>query len=74
MAVDSVITGDSADAAVKAARGIEHAYRHAVAGLPADDDPKTLINKRELYRGYEQIADAVVRVATRIWYAVLKLG
>jgi hypothetical protein len=29
---------------------------------------------RELYRGYEQIAEAVVRVATRIWYAVLKLG
>ena len=35
---------------------------------------KTLITMRELYRGYDQIADAVVRVATRIWYAVLKLG
>jgi uncharacterized protein Yka (UPF0111/DUF47 family) len=66
--------GDNADAAVKAARKIEHAYRHALADLPADADPKTLINKRELYRSYDQIADAVVRVATRIWYAVLKLG
>jgi uncharacterized protein Yka (UPF0111/DUF47 family) len=66
--------GEEADAAVKLARRIEHAYRHALAGLPADADPKTLITMRELYRGYGQIAEAVVRVATRIWYAVLKLG
>jgi uncharacterized protein Yka (UPF0111/DUF47 family) len=66
--------GEEADAAVKVARRIEHAYRQALAGLPADADPKTLITMRELYRGYEQIAEAVVRVATRIWYAVLKLG
>lgn len=66
--------GENADAAVKVARKIEHAYRHALADLPADADPKTLITMRELYRGYDQIADAVVRVATRIWYAVLKLG
>lgn len=66
--------GENADAAVKAARRIERAYRHALADLPADADPKTLITRRELYRGYDQIAEAVVRVATRIWYAVLKLG
>lgn len=66
--------GENADAAVKAARRIERAYRHALAGLPADADPKTLITMRELYRGYDQIAEAVVMVATRIWYAVLKLG
>jgi uncharacterized protein Yka (UPF0111/DUF47 family) len=66
--------GEHADEAVKVARKIERAYRHALADLPADADPKTLITMRELYRGYEQIAEAVVRVATRIWYAVLKLG
>lgn len=65
--------GEDADAAVKAARRIERAYRRALADLPADADAKTLITMRELYRGYEQIAEAVVRVATRIWYAVLKL-
>ncbi len=66
--------GEDADAAVKAARAIEHAYRVALADLPAEADPKTLITMREIYRGYDQIADAVVRVATRIWYAVLKIG
>jgi uncharacterized protein Yka (UPF0111/DUF47 family) len=66
--------GEHADAAVKEARKIEHAYRHALAAMPADADPKTLITMRELYRSYDQIAEAVVRVATRIWYAVLKLG
>jgi len=66
--------GEHADAAVKAARKIERAYRRALADLPAGADPKTLITMRELYRGYDQIAEAVVRVATRIWYAVLKLG
>lgn len=66
--------GELADAAVKEARKIERAYRHALAAMPADADPKTLITMRELYRGYDRIAEAVVRVATRIWYAVLKLG
>jgi uncharacterized protein Yka (UPF0111/DUF47 family) len=66
--------GEDADAAVKVARKIERAYRLALADLPAGAEPKTLITMRELYRGYDQIAEAVVRVATRIWYAVLKLG
>jgi uncharacterized protein Yka (UPF0111/DUF47 family) len=66
--------GEHVDAAVKAAREIERAYRTALAEMPADANPKTLITLREIYRGYDEIADAVVRVATRIWYAVLKLG
>lgn len=64
--------GEDADAAVRAARGIERAYRDAIASLPDDVDAKTAISTREIYRGYTHIADAVVRVATRIWYAVLK--
>lgn len=65
--------GDEADAAVKAARAIERAYGSALVALPADIDAKTAISIREIYRGYTEIADAVVRVATRIWYAVLKI-
>jgi uncharacterized protein Yka (UPF0111/DUF47 family) len=65
--------GDEADAAVKSARGIEGAYRDALVALPADADVKAAISTREIYHGYTEIADAVVRVATRIWYAVLKI-
>ncbi len=64
--------GKSADAAVRAARAIERGYRAAIAALPPDADAKTVVTMREIYRGYAEIADAVVRVATRIWYAVLK--
>jgi uncharacterized protein Yka (UPF0111/DUF47 family) len=66
--------GDHADAAVKAARRIDRAYRDAIANLPKDVDPRTQIQTIELYRSYTQIAEAVVHVATRTWYALLKGG
>lgn len=64
--------GEHADAAVKAARKIDRAYRHAIAGLPADADTRTQIRTIEVYRGYTDIAEAVVHVATRTWYSLLK--
>jgi uncharacterized protein Yka (UPF0111/DUF47 family) len=73
LAVKSAHPGEEADAAVKAARRIERAYRDALVSLPPDVDAKTAISTGEIYRGYTEIADAVVRVATRIWYAVLKI-
>jgi uncharacterized protein Yka (UPF0111/DUF47 family) len=73
LAVKEEHPGDEADGAVKAARRIEHEYRMALAALPVQADAKELLSRREIYRGYTEIADAVVRVATRIWYAVLKV-
>lgn len=66
--------GEYADAAIKAARQIEHRYRDAIASLPADADARTQIQTIEVYRRYTEIADAVVGVATRTWYALLKAG
>jgi uncharacterized protein Yka (UPF0111/DUF47 family) len=64
--------GEHADAAIKAARRIDRAYRHAIDGLPADADARRQIQTTEVYRGYTDIAEAVVHVATRMWYALLK--
>jgi uncharacterized protein Yka (UPF0111/DUF47 family) len=64
--------GEHADAAIKASRKIDRAYRDAIASLPDDVDAKTAIARREVYRGYVEIAEAVVHVATRTWYALLK--
>ena len=64
--------GEHADAAIKAARKIDRAYRHAIAGLPADADARRQIQTIEVYRGYTAIAEAVVHVATRTWYSLLK--
>jgi uncharacterized protein Yka (UPF0111/DUF47 family) len=74
LAVKDAHPGAEADAAVKAARQIEKEYRTAIAALPAQAGAKELVSRREIYRGYTEIADAVVRVATRVWYAVLKVS
>ncbi len=66
--------GEHADAAIKAARRIDRAYRDAIAGLPADVDARKQIQTIEVYRGYLEIAEAAVHVATRTWYALLKAG
>lgn len=64
--------GEHADAAVKAARRIDRAYRDAIAELPDGVDARTQIQTIELYRSYTQIAEAVDNAATRTWYALLK--
>jgi uncharacterized protein Yka (UPF0111/DUF47 family) len=62
----------AADAAVKACRRLERVYRTAMAGLLESDDLREVTARRELYRRCSRIGDAVVDVAERIQYAVVK--
>jgi uncharacterized protein len=61
-----------ADTAVKRQREVERAYRRAMSALLDVDDVREVIGRRELYRRCARMSDAVVGVAHRIWYAVVK--
>ncbi len=62
----------AADAAVHEARQVEKVYRTAMSALLAEDDLRVVMSRRELYRRFARVADDVVEVAERIWYAVVK--
>ena len=62
----------SAEAAIKASRHIERVYRSAMAGLLELDNLHEVTARRELYRRGARIGDAVVDVAERVLYAVVK--
>ena len=62
----------AADAAIKAARRLEHAYYAGMAGLLEVEDMRERISRRELYRRCIGIGEVVVDVAERIVYAVVK--
>jgi uncharacterized protein Yka (UPF0111/DUF47 family) len=65
---------DAADAAIRCQRGIEKVYRRAMSSLLASDDLREQMSRRELYRRFSRIGDAIDQVAERIWYAVVKEG
>jgi uncharacterized protein Yka (UPF0111/DUF47 family) len=62
----------ASDAAVTSCRDVEHIYRTAMSDLLALDDVREVIARRELYRRFSRMADAVESVAERVWYAVVK--
>jgi uncharacterized protein len=62
----------SADAAIRAERRLEHAYFNGMAALLGVHDRSERIARRELYRGGSRIGDAVLEVAERVVYAVVK--
>jgi hypothetical protein len=62
----------AADAAVHQQRLIERVYRRAMSGLLEIDDIREVTGRRELYRRYARLGDAIEQVADRIWYAVVK--
>ena len=70
----------AADDATKSARRMEKVYRRAMSGLLTLDDEgssehehvREVIGRRELYRRLSRIADTVVDVADRVWYAAVK--
>jgi uncharacterized protein Yka (UPF0111/DUF47 family) len=68
----SALASDAADAAVKSDRRVERVYRDAMGALLAVDDLREVTARRELYRRCARIGDAVVDVAERIQYAVVK--
>ncbi len=70
----------AADDATKSARRTEKVYRLAMSGLLALDEGgssehervREVTGRRELYRRLSRIADTVVDVADRVWYAAVK--
>jgi uncharacterized protein len=65
---------EAADAAVKAQRRLERAYRTAASALIEVDDLREVMARRELYRRISRVSDSVVEVAERVWYATVKEG
>jgi hypothetical protein len=63
-----------ADAAIKCERRIEHLYRVAMSRLCDINDITVVTARREMYRRYARIGEALVGVAERVWYAVVKEG
>ncbi len=63
---------ESADAAVRHQRALEHVYRRAMSALLEVDDIRQVTGRRELYRRCARMGDGIVGVAHRIWYAVVK--
>jgi uncharacterized protein Yka (UPF0111/DUF47 family) len=62
----------AADAAIKAERQMEKAYRGAMRDLLADPDVRRVVAHREVYRRVLEVGERVEDVADRIWYAVVK--
>lgn len=61
-----------ADRAIKDQRNVQHTYRTAMSALIDNQDLRELAARRELYRRLARTGDDLVRVAERVWYAVLK--
>lgn len=65
---------DAADAAVTAThcvRGVEHAYRDAMAELAGQPDLRQVFISREMYRFYARVAESLEALSDRLWYVVL---
>lgn len=73
-------TTAAADDATKCARRLEKVYRQAMSALLSlegvgsseHDHVNEVFGRRELYRRLSRIADTVVDVADRVWYAAVK--
>ena len=64
--------GEHAELAIKAARSVEHGLLAAFAALPRDGAAWDRSAAIEVYRGYSDLEHALLRVADRTWYAVLR--
>jgi uncharacterized protein Yka (UPF0111/DUF47 family) len=63
---------EAADAAVKAERQLEKAYRAAMGALAEVEDTRTVMGRQELYRRCSRMGETAVDVAERLIYAVIK--
>jgi uncharacterized protein Yka (UPF0111/DUF47 family) len=66
-------SGEHAERTIKAARRVEHELLEGLAALSRDGDAFDRSVTLELYRAYSAIGEAILRVADRTWYAVLKM-
>jgi uncharacterized protein Yka (UPF0111/DUF47 family) len=64
--------GRRADAASDAVHHLERDYREAMAELLHDDDLRAVLAGQVLYRHYLGVANAIVAVADRLWFVVLR--
>ncbi len=64
--------GRRADAASDAVHHVERDYSEAMAELLQVDDLRTVLAGQDLYRRYLVVAGAIVAVADRLWYVVLR--
>lgn len=62
----------AADAAIKAERRLEHVYYRGMGALLGLEGRSERIARRELYRRCARIGEAVIDVAERVVYAVVK--
>lgn len=70
---DPTEAGNKADAATDAVHHVERDYRQAMADLlDQPGDLRTTLAAQDIYRRYLQVAEAIVAVADRLWYAVLR--
>ena len=51
---------------------VERDYRLAMAELLKVDDLRAVLAAQDIYRRYLHVAEAVVAVADRLWYTVLR--
>jgi uncharacterized protein len=64
----------AADEAMKSSRHVERIYRRVMPEVAASDDLRAVMLRGDLYRRLLTVADGLVRVAERVWYAVVKEG
>jgi hypothetical protein len=51
---------------------VERDYREAMAELLQVDDLRAVLAAQDLYRRYLHVAEAIIAVADRLWYVVLR--
>jgi uncharacterized protein Yka (UPF0111/DUF47 family) len=64
--------GRRADAASDAVHHVERDYREAMAKLLQGDDLRAVLAGQVLYRHYLAVAKAIVAVADKLWFVVLR--
>jgi uncharacterized protein Yka (UPF0111/DUF47 family) len=64
--------GRRADAASAAVHHVERDYRVAMAEVLQADDVRVVLAGQVLYRHYLRVAQAIVAVADRLWFVVLR--
>jgi uncharacterized protein Yka (UPF0111/DUF47 family) len=69
---DPEAAGRQSDAASDAVHHVERDYRDAMAELLNLDDLRAVLAAQDLYRRYIRVAEAIVAVADRLWYIVLR--
>jgi uncharacterized protein len=64
--------GEHADLASHTVRRVEHDYRAAMAEVIKLDDLRAAFSAQDIYRRYLAVAEAIIAVADRLWFVVLR--